>query len=116
MSWKNEKFYTTASEIKDYLNLSDEEEKQMEVILERFPMSVPEYYLSLIDKNDPADPIRRMCIRPLQKLIFPVISTPAAKPTTLFRQDFSTSIHRLLWSFPRTAAPCTADTVSARDS
>lgn len=62
MSWKNEKFYTTASEIKDYLNLSDEEEKQMEVILERFPMSVPEYYLSLIDKNDPADPIRRMCI------------------------------------------------------
>ena len=62
MSWKNEKFYTKASEIKDYLNLSDEEEKQMEIILERFPMSVPQYYLSLIDRDDPADPIRRMCI------------------------------------------------------
>ena len=43
MSWKNEKFYTTASEIKDYLNLSDEEEKQMEVILERFPRTGPDY-------------------------------------------------------------------------
>lgn len=62
MSWKTENFYTKASEIKDYLGLSDEEEKQMQVILERFPMSVPRYYLSLIDRNDPKDPIRRMCI------------------------------------------------------
>ena len=62
MSWTKEKIYTKASEIKDYLGLTEEEEKQMQVILERFPMSVPDYYLSLIDKNDPADPIRRMCI------------------------------------------------------
>lgn len=62
MSWTKEKIYTKASEIKDYLGLTEGEEKQMQVILERFPMSVPDYYLSLIDKNDPADPIRRMCI------------------------------------------------------
>ena len=37
MSWTTEKFYTTASEIKDYLGLSEEEEKQMQVILEHFP-------------------------------------------------------------------------------
>ena len=62
MNWTTEKFYTTASDVRDYLGLSDEEEKQMQVILEHFPMSVPEYYLSLINKDDPNDPIRRMCI------------------------------------------------------
>ena len=50
----------------------------MEVILERFPMSVPQYYLSLIDRDDPADPIRRMCSRP-----------PLPKPT--LSGDFDTS-------------------------
>ena len=34
----------------------------MQEILERYPMAVPEYYLSLIDREDPNDPIRRMCI------------------------------------------------------
>lgn len=62
MSWKTEKFYTNAEEIGNYLGLSEEEKRQMQKILEHFPMSVPEYYISLIDKNDPDDPIRRMCI------------------------------------------------------
>ena len=62
MSWNEEKIYTNASEIAGYLGLTGEEEKQMQEILERYPMAVPEYYLSLIDREDPADPIRRMCI------------------------------------------------------
>ena len=70
MSWKNEKFYTKASEIKDYLNLSDEEEKQMEIILERFPMSVPQYYLSLIDGMIPRIPSAACASRPLPKPTF----------------------------------------------
>lgn len=37
-------------------------------ILERFPMSVPEYYLSLIDFSDPDDPIRRMCLPSLAEM------------------------------------------------
>ena len=61
MSWNEEKIYTNASEIAGYLGLTGEEEKQMQEILERYPMAVPEYYLSLIDREDPADPIRRMC-------------------------------------------------------
>ncbi len=62
MSWNTEKIYTNASEIAGYLGLTAEEEKQMQEILERYPMAVPEYYLSLIDREDPNDPIRRMCI------------------------------------------------------
>ena len=62
MSWNTEKIYTNASEIAGYLGLTAEEEKQMQEILERYPMAVPEYYLLLIDREDPNDPIRRMCI------------------------------------------------------
>ena len=34
----------------------------LEEITQRFPISIPEYYLSLIDPDDPFDPIRRMCV------------------------------------------------------
>ena len=44
------------------------EAKALNKILESFPMSVPEYYLSLINWDDPADPIRKMCIPSLAEL------------------------------------------------
>lgn len=64
MNWKDElkKNITTADELKNYLNLTDEETVQMDKILEQFPMTVTRYYLSLINWEDPKDPIRRMCI------------------------------------------------------
>lgn len=66
MDWKKELLnnLTTAEEIKEALNLnlSDEEMIKLKRIIERYPMSVPKYYLSLINKNDPDDPIRKLCI------------------------------------------------------
>lgn len=62
MGVKNEKNYTKASEISGFLGLSREEEKQMQKILDMYPMSITPHYLSLIDWGDPDDPIRRMCI------------------------------------------------------
>ena len=64
MNWKDElkENMTTAGELKDFLNLTDEETVQMDKILEQFPMTVTRYYLSLINRDDPKDPIRRMCI------------------------------------------------------
>ena len=53
---------TTAGEIKNYLRLTDEETEKISKIIERFPMSVTRYYLSLINPEDKNDPIRRMCI------------------------------------------------------
>ena len=35
---------------------------RIEEILEKYPISIPQYYLSLINKNDPNDPIRRMSV------------------------------------------------------
>lgn len=51
-----------AEPLKEKLNLSDEEVRNIQSIAEDYPMCVNPYYLSLIDPDDPNDPIRRMSI------------------------------------------------------
>lgn len=66
MDWKKEisNNLTRAEEVIEALNakLTDEETAKLKQIIERYPMSVPRYYLSLINKDDPDDPIRKLCI------------------------------------------------------
>lgn len=64
MSWKQDlqNNMTSAAEVSRLLGLDEADSAQMARILERFPMSVPRYYLSLIDWSDENDPIRKMCI------------------------------------------------------
>ena len=49
-------------ELRKFLPMSDEEAEQMRGIIERYPLCVNPYYLSLVNKDDPNDPIRKMCI------------------------------------------------------
>jgi len=51
-----------AEGIKAVLGLTDQETESMAEIIERYPICVNSYYLGLIDKNDPDDPVRKMCI------------------------------------------------------
>lgn len=44
------------------LGLNEAETERMRKLCEAFPMSATRYYLSLIDWDDPNDPIRKMCI------------------------------------------------------
>lgn len=53
---------TKAEELKDILHLSNEEVVKLDDILERYPMCITPYYLSLIDFDNPNDPIKKMCI------------------------------------------------------
>ncbi|MDK2799859.1 MAG: lysine 2,3-aminomutase [Clostridiales bacterium] len=53
---------TTVQELKQYMPLSEKEEKELEKIIDRHPMSIPTYYLNLIDWNDPNDPIKKLSI------------------------------------------------------
>ncbi len=53
---------TTAEELRDALALSDEEYVIMREEIKRFPVSITRYYLSLIDTEDPDDPIRKMSV------------------------------------------------------
>lgn len=66
MDWKMQlkNNVTTADEVNEALNwnLSEEEKIKLENIIDRYPMSIPKYYLSLINKNDPDDPIRKLSV------------------------------------------------------
>ncbi|MFH1589557.1 MAG: KamA family radical SAM protein [archaeon] len=55
-------------ELKEYMELSPEEEKKLKKIIDLHPMRITKYYLSLIDKNDENDPIKRMIIPSLEEL------------------------------------------------
>lgn len=59
---------TKAEELKDILNLSEEEVVKLSDILEKYPMSITPYYLSLIDFNDENDPIKKMCIPSIEEI------------------------------------------------
>ena len=50
------------------LGLSPEETEQMKQVAKIHPMRVSPYYLSLIDRNDPNDPIRKMAVPSVEEL------------------------------------------------
>jgi|Deesub1362B_J571_1020462.scaffolds.fasta_scaffold00564_25 KamA family protein len=70
MEWMHELRNTikTVDELSEYINLTDEEREQMEEIIKIHPMSIPRYYLSLIDPKDPKDPIRKMAVPSIREL------------------------------------------------
>ena len=59
---------TTLDELKEYVNLTDEESQQLQHVIDLHPMSIPRYYLSLIDPKDPHDPIRKMAVPSVNEL------------------------------------------------
>ena len=61
MSWQEElkNNVTTIEELAKYIPFESSEIEKLESIVKDFPMSIPRYYLSLIDPNDPNDPIRK---------------------------------------------------------
>ncbi len=64
MNWQDElkKNICSVEQLKRYINLSSEEEKQLRQVVKSLPMSITPYYASLIDWSDPDDPIRRMAV------------------------------------------------------
>ena len=55
-------------QLKSYMDISPKEEKQLWKVVERHPMRVTPYYMSLIDWDDPNDPIRRTAIPSIDEL------------------------------------------------
>ncbi|MDO4540843.1 MAG: KamA family radical SAM protein [Syntrophomonadaceae bacterium] len=64
MKWQEELKcnITTADQLAGYLPLSSEEIDDINHIIREYPMSIPRYYLGLIDGEDPDDPIRKLCV------------------------------------------------------
>jgi lysine 2,3-aminomutase len=53
---------TTVDRLRQFIPLSIEEQAQLRLVTRRYPLSITPYYLSLINPDDPDDPIRKQAI------------------------------------------------------
>jgi lysine 2,3-aminomutase len=65
--WKDWKWHfrnriTTTGKLSQFIPLSFEEQAQIKLVTKRYPLSVTPYYLSLINPDDPDDPIKKQAI------------------------------------------------------
>jgi len=70
LRWQDELMnnVTTLEDLKEYIYLDSLEEDKLQQVIDRHPMSIPRYYLSLIDPDDPHDPIRKMAVPSVDEL------------------------------------------------
>ncbi|MGC9337202.1 MAG: KamA family radical SAM protein [Candidatus Cloacimonadia bacterium] len=70
MQWRNELKYNIQSieELQKYTRLSAKEKEKLQKVIDKHPMSITRYYLSLIDWSNPNDPIRKMAIPSVEEL------------------------------------------------
>ncbi len=70
MSWQEElkRNITTVEELSRYLDIDPDERRCLEEVVARHPMNITRYYLSLVEKDDPDDPIRRMAVPSLDEM------------------------------------------------
>jgi len=70
MSWQDElrNGYRTAEDLAPILGWTPEETARYAQVIQRYPMLIPPYYLSLVNPKDPEDPIARMCVPSLAEL------------------------------------------------
>lgn len=60
--WQVRNRIETLEDLKKYIVLSPEEEEGVKKTLSTLRMAITPYYLSLINPDDPCDPVRRQCI------------------------------------------------------
>jgi lysine 2,3-aminomutase len=63
-----EKSISNVKQLKRYVDLAPDEAKMLEKIIRVHPMRISPYYISLIDWNDPDDPIRKMAVPSVEEL------------------------------------------------
>ncbi|MBQ8325020.1 MAG: KamA family radical SAM protein [Clostridia bacterium] len=64
MNWQNElkNSITTVEQLCQYVDLSEEEKKNISELMLRFPMSITRHYMNLIDWKAPNDPLRKIVV------------------------------------------------------
>ncbi|RWI67044.1 KamA family radical SAM protein [Mesorhizobium sp.] len=66
--WQFSNSITTLDALKDHINITPEEEEVFRKVGEKYVFRVTPYYLSLIDKKDPNDPVRLQAIPNIKEL------------------------------------------------
>lgn len=78
--WQVKNRIETLDQLKKYITLTPEEEEGVRNALQTLRMAITPYYLSLINPDDPKDPVRRQCI-------------PTAAETHIARADLLDPLH-----------------------
>jgi lysine 2,3-aminomutase len=60
--WQVKHRITTVDALRELLTMTDEEERGVEEALRQFRMAITPYYLTLIDPDDPFDPVRKQAV------------------------------------------------------
>lgn len=68
--WQFNNRIENATELSKYIDLSEEEKESIDKCLSTYRMAITPYYLSLIDRDDPFDPIRKQAIPTDKELYF----------------------------------------------
>jgi lysine 2,3-aminomutase len=60
--WQFRHRITSVDQLSRFIPLSSEESSRLKLVTERYPMAITPYYLSLIDPDNPYDPVRRQAV------------------------------------------------------
>jgi lysine 2,3-aminomutase len=66
--WQFRNRITSVEQLAQFFPLSTEEQTQLKLVTMRYPLSVTPYYLSLINPDDPDDPIRKEAIPSIMEM------------------------------------------------
>ena len=60
--WHFRNRITTVEQLSSYIPLSAKEQRRLKLVINKYPLSVTPYYLSLVNPADPDDPIRKQAV------------------------------------------------------
>jgi lysine 2,3-aminomutase len=66
--WHFRNRITTVKTLGQYIRVSAEERSQLELVIRRYPMAITPYYLSLIDPDNPNDPVRKQAVPAFEEI------------------------------------------------
>lgn len=87
--WQLANAITTLEALKETINITPEEEQAFEKVGKRYVFRITPYYLSLMDKDDPNDPIRLQAIPNIQELgdIYHISQLPSFHESSVFSEN-----------------------------
>jgi lysine 2,3-aminomutase len=66
--WQFRHRITTIDQLSNFIPLLSQEKAQLQLVVKRYPLSVTPYYLSLINPDNPDDPIRKQAVPSVQEM------------------------------------------------
>lgn len=69
-TWQFRNRVQTVEELAKFIPLTEKEQAQINHVTARYPLSITPYYLSLINPNDPDDPIRKQAVPSFLEVAF----------------------------------------------